>query len=220
MSATAVILLLWLAFAVTHMGLSSARFRPLLVERVGEGPFLGLYSAVSLVLFVPLVWFYLGHKHDGPILWSSPITPSMRPLFLVAVGVAMSLSILGLLQPSPASIAPGQMEVRGVARITRHPLFMGFGLVGLLHMIPNGAASDLAFFGGLPLFAIVGCRHQDRRKLAAGLPGYRQYVDATPFLPFTAVGTLRGLREVGPLRLGIAIAGSVLIRWFHPTLFG
>ena len=220
MSATAVIVLLWLAFAMSHMGLSSARVRPMLVDRLGEGPFLGFYSLISLAVFVPLFWFYLGHKHDGPILWPSPITASTRPLFLGAVGVAMSLSFLGLLQPSPASIAPGRMEVRGVARITRHPLFMGLGLLGLLHMIPNGAASDLAFFGGLPLFAIVGCRHQDRRKLAAGLAGYREYVGATPFIPFTGAGTLRGLREVGPIRLGIAVAGTVSIRWFHPTLFG
>jgi len=220
MTSTLVILLLWLGFAATHMGLASVRARPRLVDRFGEGIYLGLYSLVSLAFFVPLFWFYLLHKHAGPLLWSVALAPPARDLFYLLAGAAMTLAVLGLLQPSPASITGGPMEVRGVARITRHPLFMGFGLLGLLHLVPNGAASDVAFFGGLPLFAVVGCRHQDRRKLATGLVGYRDYVAATPFLPFTRPGTLMGLREVGFVRLGLAVAVTVLIRWYHRMLFG
>jgi uncharacterized membrane protein len=220
MIATLVILLLWLGFATTHMGLASVRVRPLLVDRLGERVYLGFYSLVSLALFVPLFWFYLMHKHAGPQLWSIALTPPARYGFYLLVGAAMTLAVLGVFQPSPASIVGGPMSVRGVARITRHPLFMGFGLVGLLHLVPNGAASDVAFFGGLPVFAVVGCGHQDRRKLATGVVGYRDYVAMTPFLPFTRPGALRGIREVGLVRLGLAIAVTVLIRWYHPVLFG
>ncbi len=220
MNATLVIVLLWLGFAATHIGLSSIRWRAVLVDRLGERAFLGVYSLISLAFFVPLVRVYLGHKHSGPVLWAVPIGPGTQGLLYLLIGIAMSLAVLGLLQPSPASMTGGTMDVRGVARITRHPLFMGFGLLGLLHMVPNGFASDVAFFGGLPLFAIVGCRHQDQRKLAAGLQGYDAYVKATPFLPFTRGGIGKALQEVGALRLMIAIGVTVVLRWFHPLLFG
>ena len=220
MSAVLVILLLWSGFAASHVGLASVRMRPRLVDRLGEPAYLGVYSLVSLAFFVPLVRFYLTHKHAGPLLWSIVLVGPARSMFYLLTGVAMIVAILGLLQPSPASLAGGPTAASGVARITRHPLFMGFGLLGLLHLVPNGAASDIAFFGGLPVFAVVGCGHQDRRKLATGVPGYRDYVAMTPFLPFTRRGALSGIREVGVVRLGLAVAVTVAVRWYHPVLFG
>jgi len=220
MAATLLVILLWVGFAATHMGLSGARFRPRLVERLGESGFLGVYSLISFAFFIPLVWCYLTHKHAGPLLWSMALGPIGRWVFYVLVGVALTLAVAGLLQPSPVSLAGGTMEVRGVARLTRHPLFMGFGLLGLLHLIPNGYASDVAFFGGLPLFAIIGCRHQDQRKLAGGPPGYRDFVAATPFIPFTRPGVMRGIQELGVVRIVLGIAVTVVIRWYHQALFG
>jgi uncharacterized membrane protein len=220
MGATVLVILLWVGFAATHMGLSTAGIRPQLVERLGARGFLGVYSLISFAFFIPLVWFYLTHKHAGPMFWSIALGPIGRWVFYVLAGVALTLAAAGLMQPSPVSLAGGTMDVRGVARLTRHPLFMGFGLLGLLHLIPNGFASDVAFFSGLPLFAIIGCWHQDQRKLANGPPGYRDFVAATPFIPFTRPGAARGIQELGLVRIVIGIAVTALIRWYHQTLFG
>jgi hypothetical protein len=70
------------------------------------------------------------------------------------------------------------------------------------------------------VFSLVGSRHQDRRKLAANVPGYREFVAATPFLPFTGRETLRGLRELPPLGVAIGVGLTVVLRVFHATLFG
>lgn len=220
MGATALIVLLWLAFAATHMAFSSVQLRPWIVDRIGATAFLGLYSVVSLALFVPLVQVYLANTHSGPVLWSVTLGPLTLWIFYIFVGAALTLAVNGILQPSPGSLLGGKPEVRGVLRLTRHPLFMGFGLLGLLHMIPNGSASDVAFFAGLPLFAVVGCRHQDQRKLATGTPGYRELVAATPFLPFTKPGAWQGIREIGVAKIAIGVAVTVVIRWFHDSLFG
>lgn len=135
--------------------------------------------------------------------------------------VALTLVVGGIAKPSPASFVPGKPELRGVSRLSRHPMFMGFGLLALLHLIPNGFASDVAFFGGLALFAVVGCRHQDRRKAVTGHPAYGEFVAATPFLPFTRPGRLQGLREMGPLVIGAGILVTVVVRvWLHPRWFG
>jgi uncharacterized membrane protein len=201
---------LWILFAATHMGLSSQRLRPRLVASLGERGFQGVYSLVALATFVPLVWTYYENKHAGVYLWTLSRLPGVRWLGYGLMGAAFALVVAGLVQPSPAGMVPGSTAVRGVARITRHPLFMGLGLWGLAHLLlATVNAAELAFFGGFPIFAIVGCDHQDRRKLAAS-GSYRAYHDATPFLPFSSPGFLRGLVEVP---VPVAAAAGVALAW-------
>ncbi|MGH0031202.1 MAG: NnrU family protein [Myxococcota bacterium] len=219
MDAAALIAGFWLAFAATHMTLSSVRLRPRLVAALGERPFLGVYSLVALATFVPMVSVYFGNKHAGPALWYLGALPGMRWLVYLGMGVAFALVVAGNTRPSPASIAAGKPEPKGVLCVTRHPLFMGVGLFGLLHLlvVPVNAA-ELAFFGGFPLFAVVGCRHQDKRKLAAGDEGFRHFHAATPFLPSPA-GVPEALRS-DAIPIAVGIAATVAVRWFHPQLFG
>jgi uncharacterized membrane protein len=90
----------------------------------------------------------------------------------------------------------------------------------LLHLIPNGHASDVAFFGGLPVYALFGCRHQDQRKLVENAAKFRPFFAATPFLPFTGRETAQGIRELFPKVIGLGVAVTIAIRYFHPSLFG
>ena len=200
---------LWILFAATHMGLSSQRLRPQLVARLGARGFQGAYSLLALAIFVPLVWSYYAHKHAGPYLWNLVKLPGVRWVGYAAMGAAFVLVVAGLVQPSPASIRAGKPVVRGVARITRHPLLMGLGLWGVAHLLLAMVhASELAFFGGFPIFAVVGCDHQDKRKLATLGESYRAYVAATPFLPFSSRSFARGLVE-----MPIAVAAGIALAW-------
>ena len=220
MGATAIIGILWLAFAATHMLLSSVRLRPRLISVLGERPYQGLYSAVALLLFVPLVWVYFANKHAGPELWYVGGAAAVRWLGMIGMGVAFVLAVGGLVRPSPASLAPGSTEIAGALRITRHPLFMGLGLMGLMHLLMAPMhASDLAFFGGFPVFALIGCRHQDLRKLHSAGEKLQRFYAEMPFLPFSRRGGARGVTEM-PVALVVGIALAVLIRSFHDTLFG
>lgn len=215
-----VVLLLWIAFAATHMGLSSLRLRPRLVAALGERGFLGLYTAVSFATFVPLVWVYLENRHSGPQLWGNPLGPISLWILYVAMGAAFTLVVAGLAQPSPASLAGrGRFDAHGVQRLTRHPVFMGVGLFGALHLLPNGFASDVVFFAGFPVFALVGCRHQDRRKREQLGEPYQRYCQRTPFLPFTGPETLQGLRELPLAQLALGVAVTWILRWLHAPLF-
>jgi uncharacterized membrane protein len=123
-------------------------------------------------------------------------------------------------QPNPSLVGSRGGEARGVFRIARHPLFMGIALWAALHLVANGAASDVAFFGGMVAFSLVGSWHQDRRKLATNVPGYREFHAAAPFFPFTGRETLRGLRELPPLGVAIGVALTIVLRVFHEALFG
>lgn len=210
---------LWLAFAATHMGLSSARLRPRLVGALGPLAFQGVYSLLALAIFVPLCAVYFTHQHAGPHLWYFGYLAPLRWLAYLGLALALALLVGGLLTPSPAGIAPSRGEVRGALRITRHPVFMAAGLFGLLHLcVANVNAAELAFFAGFPLFAVVGCRHQDRRKQADDA-AYREFCAATAFLPFTRPDALRALAEM-PLALLLGAGLALFLRIFHAGWFG
>lgn len=219
MDAAQWIVVLWLAFGGTHMLLSSTRLRPVLVSALGEAGFLAVYSGISLGTFVPLVWIYFVNKHDGSLLWAFSLGPLLLWALYLGMAVAFVLMAAALITPSPVSIgAPERVEVRGIHRLTRHGLFMGLGLFGLLHLVSNGYASDVAFFAGFPIFAVIGSWHQDSRKRAS-LDGYSGFCAKTPFLPFTGRETLRGLRELSPIALVVGTAVTAALRWYHHLLF-
>ncbi len=225
MSGVATILALWVAFAASHMFLSSVKFRPRLVGALGQGGFLGLYSVIALAIFVPLVSVYMGNKHAGPFLWYwggiGGAIPVVRWVVYVGMGLAFALAVAGNVNPSPASIAgnPDRSEVRGMLRVTRHPLLMGIGLFGLLHLcVARVNVSELVFFGGLPVFTIIGCWHQDQRKLVTLGESFRRFHSETAFFPF-ARGGFRGIAEA-PVAVGIGIVIAVGLRFFHGSLFG
>src|SRR5688572_2989498 len=114
---------LWLAFAGSHMVLSSRGLRPRIVAALGnEFRFQGLYSLIALGIFVPLVATYFRHKHEGPYLGSLAGVPGLRWLMFAGMGAAFALLVASLVRPSPASVVPGKAEVRGVYHVTRHPL--------------------------------------------------------------------------------------------------
>jgi uncharacterized membrane protein len=219
MSPTTTIALLWIGFAGSHMLLSSLPLRQTLITRLGEDAFRGIYSLVSFLFFVPLVMVYFRHKHSGPVLWNLPVNGVIHFPIYLGMTVAFILLASSFAQRSPAAVLPGVARPHGVLRLTRHPLLMAFGLWGLLHLIANGFASDVVFFGGFAVFAVTGARHQDERKLALD-PEYRDFYAATPFLPFTGSETMQGLRELSPVAVVIGIALTLVLRYYHAALFG
>ena len=220
--------LLWAAFAGSHMALSSARLRPRLRTRLGEQGFRGLYSLIALAIFIPLVRIYWTHRHAGPLLWTTIGPPEIATLLNhVLMALALILLASSLL---PAGAAPSAMHaqlegiarVRGMTRITRHPTLVSFALFGIAHLLVNGNLSDVAFFGGFPLFTWIGARHQDER-MARDRAGYRNVIANTSVVPFGAI--LTGRQSLVPRELplpGIAVGLvlAIVLRFFHPTLFG
>jgi uncharacterized membrane protein len=218
MSPAASITGLWLLFAATHLGLSSGPLRGRLIAALGARGFQALYSLIALAIFVPLVARYFAHKHAGSWLWTLPRTPLLIWIVQIGMGIAFVLLVAGLMRPSPAALTPARdFEVHGIHRITRHPVLLSFALFGLLHLLPNGRSTDLAFFGGFVWFTLLGCWHQDRRKLADAR--FAAFAAHAPFFPFADRESLRGLRELQPLAVALGVGATVLVRYFHAAWF-
>ena len=222
------IALLWAGFAGAHLYLSGDDVRPRLVARLGPDVFRGVYSLVVLVWFGWLVWYWWHHKHTGPLLWTTLGPPVLaRALNHVLMFAAFVLLVPAVLPASAApslTIAGGRdaSVVRGLLRITRHPLLMALALFGLAHLLVNGTLGDVAFFAGFPLFVWIGTRHQDAR-LARDRPGYGELIAQTSVVPFGAILGGRQRLVVSELPWGSMAAGLVLgivVRQWHGFLFG
>ncbi len=222
MPASLSIVFWWFAFGATHMILSSTRLRPQLVRLMGQRMFFLFYSVVAFGTFIPLVSVYLNHRHQGPQLWNLAAVPGVHTLTMLLAGFFFACIIAGLLQPSPLGVTPGaRPQAYGLTRITRHPAFMAVGLWGLAHTILNSFATDLLFFGGFFVFALIGCWHQDPRKRVLQKEQLSALFAETSFLPFGAILAGRNRLVWSELSLwGFAagLAAAIAAYWLHDVL--
>ena len=228
MSEAFMLLFWWVLFGGSHIAMSSTRWRPKLVARLGERGFLGVYSLVALLTFYFLARSYAHHKHAGPQLWhtfgGNLLYLLVRDLNVALMAFAFVLLVSGLIARPPSSLMPagGTPEPYGVTRITRHPTFAAFWLFGIAHCLVNGSLADLVFFGGLSAFAWIGAAHQDSRKIV-DVPGYAEFTAATSFVPFGAIMKKQQplpLHELSWGVIALALLLFYLVRAYHPSIFG
>ena len=99
-------------------------------------------------------------------------------------------------------------------------VLMAIGLFGLAHLLATSVnLAELAFFAGFPIFALLGSRHQDIRKLASGDEAFRRFHEATVFLPFSAPGSIPAALREDAIPIVAGIAMTFVVRYFHPQLF-
>jgi uncharacterized membrane protein len=114
-------------------------------------------------------------------------------------------------------------QVRGIQRITRHPMLWSFALWALVHVIGNGDVASLIFFGTFAISAFLGMPSIDR-KLAARSPEAAAKLRAeTSILPFGAILAGRNrlvLGEIGWLAPLLALIGWAVVLHFHARFFG
>ena len=213
----------WIAFAGSHLLLSSRLIRPRLVARLGARPFAGLYSAIAVLTFVPLVGAYWECRHGGPMLWALRMLPGAVPLALLLGATGVAFVATSFAQPSVTGMDQRAVtRARGLTRITRHPLFMGLALWGSGHLIVNGFATDAVFFGGFAVFGFLGAIHQDSRKRGEQGRRLEAFYTETSLLPFAAIVTGRNhleLAELPWLALALGFVSAAGIYLLHPLLF-
>jgi uncharacterized membrane protein len=210
-------------FPMTHIVLSHGTIRSGLVAALrGVWPFRGFYSLVSFATLGGAVYIYWGNRHLGPVLWDLPRIVELvvaLPLMLLAI----TLLVLMLATPSPASMIPGTSEARGVLRITRHPMNMAFASFGLTHVVANGAVGDIFFFGQFLVLGVVGAYHMDSRMAREKGEAYVDFRRQTSVLPFAAIIRGRNSLQAGELAFPMVVLGVaafVALVVFHGRLFG
>ena len=224
MDATVWIALWAVSFLASHLIISSSAVRARLIAAVGEQPYRGIYSLVAAATLGPLIYEFARNKHAGPILWYLRAVAPIRWLAWILMLTALILFVGSFINPNPAGMAPGgSTEPRGILKITRHPSFVAFSLFGIAHILMNGWAGDVIFFGMFPALGILGGMHQDQRKIRELGDRYRDFVAKTSFMPFAALlgGRVRWTSDDIPwAALGAGAVLTIAILALHPMIFG
>ena len=227
MDSTTQVLCGWLIFGGTHTALSHPPVRDRLVARLGDRGFVGVYSLVAFASFVPLVWTFFANRTATPVPLSAlAAVPGLWWLTMLLMFVALNLVLLGFSSPNPVSALVGPAagstgRAVGALRITRHPAFMGVALFGIAHLLVNHAPIDRAFFGGVALYSVLGCAHQDWRRRVGGAELDRFFAE-TSFFPFVAIakrGNRLVFRELRPVVLLVGTGAFWLLFFSHHRLF-
>ena len=209
--------LLWLFL---HLGLSGTRLRDSVVARVGEKPFMGAFSAASLVLIVLLVLAWRGAETS--FLWFAP--PALRWLLALLMLPAFVL-FMASHKRNPTAVGNRGLgeEPRGMQRVTRHPMLWSFAIWGVVHVLGNGDTASLVFFGTFALTALAGMPSIDAKLARRHPESWPGFAAKTSILPFGAILGGRNrlvLGEIGwmPPVVGLIVWAALL--HFHRVIFG
>jgi uncharacterized membrane protein len=211
--------LLWIA---VHVGIAGTRVRDMLVARIGDTPFRGLFSVLSIaaIIFLVRAW---SRSPTEPIWFTQDW---LRWLLVLAMLPAFLLFVASVSQPNPTMVGPPGVAARpprGMTRITRHPMLWSFAIWAAVHVIGNGDSASIVFFGAFLVTALTGMPSIDA-KLARRDPATWQALSAaTSIVPFSAIVARRNRfvpREIGWLTLLIAVAAWMALLGLHPLLFG
>ena len=152
------------AFVGTHFLLSHP-LRHALVARLGERPFLGLYSIVALLT---LGWVIAAARAapGGPLWWvAPPLGWQIAAIVMLFASVLLAGSLVGnpaIPDPTGKRAMPG--ESRGVFAITRHPMMWSFTIWAMVHVLLWGSAANLIITSGVAILAFFGALAQDAKK--------------------------------------------------------
>ena len=184
-----------LFLGVHSVSIVSPRGRNRLAAQMGENGFKGLYSVVSAVGLVLIVWGY-GLARETPVMLYS-LPGGFRHL-----AALLMLPVFVLLL---AAYLPGRIQ-----RATRHPMLLAVKLWALAHLlaqsVTGGSLADVLLFGGFLVWAVAD-RISVKRRALAGL------IRSAPALPAT------GANDAIALFGRLALYG-LTVMWAHAALFG
>lgn len=127
------------------------------LKKLGEGPYKGLYSLVSLLGLVLVIWGY-GLARQEPVVLYTP------PTWTRHLAMVLLLPVFPLLF---ATYLPGRIQ-----RALKHPMLVAVKLWAVAHLLANGMLADVVLFGAFLAWAVA-----DRISLKRRVPR------ATPELP-------------------------------------
>ena len=215
-------------FVLLHLLVSGTRVRDAIVGKIGDGPYMGLFSLASVA---GLAWLGFGYAAARTAPWNAAywdITPATRHIQLGLMLIAVIFIVVGLTTPNPTSVKQeGALDrpdvVRGMLRITRHPFLWGVALWGLGHLIVNGDRAGIVLFAAMLILALFGTASIDAKRKRALGPTWHAFATQTSNIPFAAILAGRQslkIGEIGWWRIALALVIYAALAFGHPHLFG
>lgn len=120
-------------------------------RKLGENTWRGIYSVLSLVGLVLLIWGYGMLREQPTLIWIPPL--GMRH-------AASLLTLLAFILLVAAYVPGNAIKAR-----VHHPMVAGVKLWAVAHLMSNGSLADIILFGSFLLWAVadfISARKRDR----------------------------------------------------------
>jgi uncharacterized membrane protein len=127
-------------FAAHFYSAFRSRDESSLAHRMGRGRYMGIYSAVSVIGFIAMVWGYANLKPWIPV-WTPPTWTRH---------IAMTLML-----PAVILIVAAYVPTGFIKKAVRHPMITAVGLWALAHLTANGDLASIILFGAFLTYAVV-----------------------------------------------------------------
>lgn len=144
---------------VLFLGVHSVRivaddWRSAQIARRGEKAWKGLYTLLSIVGFVLIVWGYGQARTEPVFLWQPPLwTKHLASLFVLLAFVLLAAAYV------PRNAIKARLH---------HPMVASVKLWAFGHLLANGTLADVLLFGSFLVWAVFTFRAARRRDRAAG----------------------------------------------------
>ena len=143
-------------FIGVHVFVSLRHSRSTLISRMGERPYRGVFSLVSLVGLGLIIYGFARYRADGLIpVWSPP--SFLRPIAELLMWPAFVLVI--------AAYIPGTIKTT-----LTHPMLAGVKLWAFAHLLANGDLGGMILFGSILGWAVYDRITLKRRADVGGPP--------------------------------------------------
>jgi uncharacterized membrane protein len=152
---TTLIIGLTLFIGAHTVSIVNVAWRDGVVERIGKGPWQGLYSLVALAGFVLIIYGY-GLARQEPVFLYVP------PMWLRTIALVLMIPVFVLFL---APYFPGRIKTT-----VRHPMLVATKVWALSHLFANGTLADVVLFGSFIAWAGMDRVSMKRREPRA-LPG-------------------------------------------------
>ena len=140
-----------LVFLGAHLFTSLRVARAGVVAKIGEGPYKGLYSLVSIIGLVMVGYGFAAWRVEGsPQLWYPPVWAKHLAIPLVLFA---SICIV-------AAYPPTHIRVW-----LKHPMLVGVKIWALAHLLANGDLAGIVLFGSVLAWAVWSRISMKRRPM-------------------------------------------------------
>lgn len=207
------LILACLAFVGTHLLMSHPLRAPML-RTLGAGPFMGVYSLVSLACFI---WIVLAFRAMPPAasLWvaGDALWAVSSLLMLVSAILFMGSLVRNPAMPVPNAAELARAAPSGIYTWTRHPMNWSFILWAIAHSFVSPRPAVLVLAVSIAALALIGSLGQDAKKSQLMGDAWRDYMARTAFVPFA-----KGISFPGMHALGGGLVVWLIATWAHPML--
>jgi uncharacterized membrane protein len=143
-----------LFLGVHSVRIAAPAWRDRRIAAMGEGPWKGFYSLVSIIGFVLIVWGYGVARPEAPVFYEPPLWMKH---------VTALLMIFAFISLATYAVPAGRLKP-----MLKHPMLVAIKIWALAHLLANGDLASILLFGTFLVWAVFDRISVKRR--AAPIP--------------------------------------------------